>query len=626
MKRALWLSVLLLIAGPAGRASEEPASLETAWRMVEGCLDDPQLAPGLDVPFEQVWPRMQECREASRVIAIAGNDGDREHLWSVFERVPERSQLADDVLDALLDWHVAAALAHVEHRPTPASAPPEPAALEAPPFLVGATDDLKRAWRLYQGMSEFGADTRGTPQEERISYQSNPARFRRTLADFLRDRLPAAQAIDELQRYEWGGWCGMGSNLLHDPQSKALVIASLRLGRPDLALAATAGVGGGFGGAENAVERWDRRLLIAAGVDWERFHLGGVLSGDLSLASDLGSRGSERAARQLLAAVPILESAPDFHAPFETLAWALAAFVEADGACRGTGSGDSRQVDRDPESEPIGVDIQAAVLDLLEGRVGPQAGLREAETASLLLAERCRPESLMAFRTMLRSPYDEVRQRGATGLRALGETLSDPQRSRPVAFRLRLDGRSSGRRTLNSVLQLPSWEQSTEVESDDRGIVELPRDPFLDPRDRLKAVRVETPDIRSASDLWFSASVEPPSDLDTVRTISVRTGALTIIVPEELLQGPGERPRLEVMAEMDRYGVEDTAMPIGAVPLVSARITFPRLQHGRYSVWVHHGGRMYQSGTVEVGPRAATVTVHEEVLDPEIQQLLTREE
>src|SRR6185503_19535096 len=183
---------------------------------------------------------------------------------------------------------------------------------------------------------------------------------------------------------------------------------------------------------------------------WESFHLGGVLAGQVDLAGPLARQGSERAARQLVTAVRALETAEEGgrDSVSEGLLFPLAALVESSGACTEYGESFSLDVERGPEAGPIGGDVQEDVLELLAEHVGADAGLSEAETASHLLVQRCRPESQPTFRAMLRSPYGEVRHRGAIALRALGETVGDPPPSRPVSFRVLVDGKPTVDRTV----------------------------------------------------------------------------------------------------------------------------------------------------------------------------------
>jgi hypothetical protein len=417
----------------------------------------------------------------------------------------------------------------------------------------------------------------------------------------------------------------MGSHVLTGPQSKALLIAYLQLGRMDLALAASGELDTRIFGAESQATRWDRRLLPAAGIDWEAFHLGGVLSGEVDLASTLARRGSERAARRLLAAARVVEAADEEEwTVSNALLWPLAALVEPGGSDTGYGTSYSREVQRDPEAAPLGGDVQEDVLDLLAEKVGPDAGLDEADTASHLLVQLCRPESRPTFRAMLRSPYDEVRKRGAIGLRALGETLADPPPSHPVAFRVLVDGKPVVQLEVETTLEMGEGnEESSNIISDVKGVVHLSRDRFLDPRRPLTSVRLGAPELASASDVWFAASLDPPINLDAVTTVSIRTGSLTVNIPPSLLVGTAGGPAtLQLVAETDRYGIEAMPLPVSNLPVVSARVTFSHLQHGRYQVWLHGGGRLHTSPTVEVSERPATLTVSERSVEEEVAEAL----
>jgi hypothetical protein len=48
------------------------------------------------------------------------------------------------------------------------------------------------------------------------------------------------------------------------------------------------------------------------------------------------------------------------------------------------------------------------------------------------------------------------------------------------------------------------------------------------------------------------------------------------------------------------------------LPVLSSRITFPRLQQGRYQVWLSRGADLHMSPTADVGEEPATVTVSED--------------
>jgi len=672
MRQTLVLT-LLLVGGlttpsgvSAGASGSEPCAIpavepakapspEAAWVVLGGCASDAPIDPRTDTDYQQMFARTVQCGEAVRTIVNEGTDADRERLWSVFDGLGDDAPIAADLIDALLDWHVERALAGLEDSPPRAAEPPQVADLPLPEFLARAPVELQQAWRAYQAVTRNDAQpSERRPAEDRISFQANEPAFRRTVAGFLRQRLSAAEAAREVSRYEWGGWCGTGSGALYDPQAKVLLIAHLEAHRPDLALAASGSFGSGVMGRDDQPARWDRRLLAASGVDWERFYLGGVLSGEPYLANELACHGSDRAARQLLTVAQLVAAAEDNNASkdtasdrdtekttaenptldaatedeeqvpdMESLLWPLAAMVDPSGECKAYGTSDSRDVLRDPEASPVAGEIQEDVLELLARNVRPGAGLSEAETASHLLVRLCRQESLPAFRAMLQSQYEEVRKKGAIGLRAFGETFSEPRPSRPVAFRVVVDGQPVAQRKVEWSLESPEGGETTSSADSDRdGLVRIARDPFVDPRNPVTSVRLSAPEMAAATDVWFDAGLDTPEDLDALSTVSIRTGTLSVVVPRSLMtDAEGRGPTLRLLAEVSRYGADDFTLPIsGEIPVASRRIRFPKLQHGRYQVWLQRGDTMHASPMVEVDERPATVTVSERSMAEELAE------
>jgi hypothetical protein len=614
-------------AGSIGRdACAEPAedapapTAEESWARLQHCLDDPRT----DVAFaEHVWtPGTHPCGESARQVVITGDDRARERMWSLFDGLPDESPLGMDVLDAFLDWHVGQALRGLEASPAaPVVARPAPAA-EMPRHLEEAPPDLQQAWRVFQSVVEEGEDESDLPAAgPPIPFRSNQPRFRRAVAALLRGRVSATDTVGELARFQGSGGCSRGSFPLDGPRSKALLIAYLRLGRADLALAARGG-GLSLPVAGAADVRWDPRLLGAAGIDWEAFHLGGLLAGELELAEPLARQGSERAARQLLAATRLFDAAGRAEGLSLTplLLGPMGAVVASSGACPGAEAFGARELQRGCEAPALGGAIQEDALDFLAEQVEPGAGLREAQVASSLLVQLCRPESRPAFRAMFASSYGEVRAKGAIGLRGLGDTVADPHPALPAAFRIVVDGRPVAERTVRWNLHTDGPEdESGSAESDAEGVVHLPRDPFVDPRRAVHSVELAAPDLAAPQDVWFSASVEPPADLAALTTVSVRTGALTVRVPPALRHGRDTAPlTLHLLAEVSLAGL-DGFMTSASVelPVASGRITFPRLQHGRYQVWLRRGDQVYGSSPAEVGARPATLTVNERSLAEE---------
>jgi hypothetical protein len=639
MKRALSVSVLLglgfvlptvFAAGPVPMECAVPEPEDTAtsadpsWRVLDGCVVNPPRDS--DVPQDLSPSRRAECHEAAATITRVGTDADRNRLLSLFDDLPEDSPMAEDMLGALLDQHVESALAALAAQaPGQASVATAAVAVDAdmPDYFREAPEDLQEAWRLYQGVAQAGQERWQTPSaDEMIEFQWNEPAFHRDLTTLLRGQASPTESIHDLTRFTWVGQCGMGSDRMSEPRAKALLIASLQLGQVDRALAASGGIGEEMIGPQEGTARWDRRLLTAAGIDWERFGLGAAMSGPSNLVFDLARYGSNRTARSLLAAVRFLgivrEEAPD--SSWEQLLWPLSVFVEGTHSCTQEGVESLRGLHRDPRAEPIADDLQEEILDLLAENVGPGAGRQEAETASNLLVELSRPESRPAFRTMLRSPYDEVRRSGAIGLRALGETIAEPRPWPPVRFRVVIDDKPVARSSVAWTLRTVDWEDLSSSQSDDEGVVGIPRDLFLDPRRPVPSVGFRASGLASSRDVWFDASLDAPTDLGALTTVSVRTGSLTIVVPPALLEAAAP-PTVQLWAD-NNDGLE---LPISGDLAVAARITFPHLQYGRYRLQVHYDNRFYASPSTQVAERPMTTTVSDRSMDEQPREELAEE-
>ena len=229
MKRALCLTVLMagvvgnriaVTAGSGGLACAitsdpvSPTEADAPWDVLEKCIEAPPLEADPDHDFAEVWPKRSACGEAARTVVKAGTDADRERLWSLFDALPEGSPMVEDVLDAFLDRQVESALAALEAASKPAAID-SAAGGKMPAFLRDGPDELQQAWHVYQSVAASQEKEFDRPSAESvIAFQSNQPAFRRTVAAFLRGRMSPAEAVAEASRYEWGGWCGTGSDIL----------------------------------------------------------------------------------------------------------------------------------------------------------------------------------------------------------------------------------------------------------------------------------------------------------------------------------------------------------------------------------------------------------------------------
>jgi hypothetical protein len=205
---------------------------------------------------------------------------------------------------------------------------------------------------------------------------------------------------------------------------------------------------------------------------------------------------------------------------------------------------------------------------------------------------------------MLRSPYSQVRARGAIGLRALGETVADPVPSPPVAFRVIVDGRPWASPVEWELEGSQRFESGTGSPDRD-GVVRLDRDPFLDPTAPVESIRLSASDFEERGGTWFTFLVKPPSDLDVRTLLDVRTGSLTVVVPSLVAAAPGQGTAILMVTAPQPDGDEETILTIPDAH--AGRYHFEHLQHGTYVARVLLGGAVLASPEVEVGTRPQTV-------------------
>jgi hypothetical protein len=285
---------------------------------------------------------------------------------------------------------------------------------------------------------------------------------------------------------------------------------------------------------------------------------------------------------------------------------ALAAFVDTKGACPGYGRTSSADVER-LSSQPIPAGIQDQILEGLAARVQPNSGASEAESASHLLLRLCRPESHDAFLAMTHSPLAEIRERGALGLRALGEEPPILPTTPPVAFRILIDGEPLGGTEVEYELRARDGRSTASNElSGDDGVVHLNRDLFMDPKAPVADLQLSSVKFAVDSGAWFSARVAVPVDLDSLTTVEITTQSLTVSLPRGRRGG-----RIEVQSNRPVFGTEMWWAIGEPLPLpASGTLVLPGLQRGIYRVsatWPD--GSAWSSGDLDLGDQPVVVVV-----------------
>ncbi len=593
-----------------GRLNEdiEPAEL---WTIFGRC--EAELREGSPSATPALLALRALCPPYAEKLAETAMGSERESLLARLQEDGEE-WLQAALVKGLLTARVADRLADLPQAVSGA-APSSRTPLELPKALADAVPELQDAWRLHQALDAAYLDlVRAADRDEKngLSFFEHRSEFDAAIVGLLRGEVSAAQAIAVLTRFRWGGGCGFGSQVLNDPRNLALLLALLGTGDRHAAAGALLRVRvAGAPPPARLKEGWDREALGRLGFDWEAVALGQVLLGWGDTAKDVARHGSARAARLLWQAHSL--STGDEGPPLEedeAYLHALAALVAPTNRCSAYATSSSNDVVRSPDAPLVEADVEAEVLGLLARKVGHDASLSEAETAAHLLLKACRPESLPAFRRMARSPYARVREPGALALRALGERPPPARSNPPVVVQVAVNASPLHGR-VNYELSRSSHEvyagSASSTAEARSGVLHLDRDPFLDRKAVVKTVTVGSESMTRPDDLWFSATLPRPRDLDATLRVDVETQALTLVCP----QAETMPLTITLEAEQETWG-ERTFTPIlygvtlGPGP---ASVAFPRLQRGRYR-WMVVGpeGEVWQSDELSLGRKPLTST------------------
>lgn len=597
--------------------SRRGAPFESFARLLPRCAADADADADAGATGGGAEPAGQDrAIDCSRLFAALGERADtagQNQLWRFYDHLPPGDDLRAKLVEALLEARFRRTLRELE---------PAPASLRegaGPEDERGALErGREQHASLEQGYRELFQEAQ---RLETVEVQSHWGEFYASLADFLRERSTAAQAISRLARFQWGGFCGTGAHRLSQPQDRALLLALVAEGRQQLAAGAALAIFtrfgglGAFGGRSfgEPPPRWTGALR-AAGVDDEAVLAAAAAAGSEQAADLLASQGSTRAARLLLTAVEETPARRPLNEWERTRSLPDVAALVAPGRSCGAAPDRGELLESIPTraGRPLPAAVQQRALDLLARSVGPEAGLAEASQAAHLLLQLCRRESLPTYRGMLSSPFGRVRERAAQALRAWKQRDVEFRPNPPVVVRVVVDGRPWTRQPVAWSARLRHGEgdehlvsvTSRATRTDAQGLLRLDRDEFADPR--WPAARVELRSTEEAQDgPRFLADGALPADPDEPVVVEIRTQSLQADLP--LAVG---RLRVSLQPVPDVDGDAAPGVPGSFEAEGGQRLVIPRLQRGRYTLAASSSEtppRMWLAGPIELGEEPQVV-------------------
>ena len=557
-----------------------------------------------------------------RLISQVGEEQDYQRLLRIYDTLPVDYWMQGVFFEALSQMWIRRELPALLKSASKVSVAPSPEPL--PANLQGTASPLVGAWRLYRGVAiPFSArfspavqSKAAEPAIPKIEVQQSWPAFYKVISDFFHGR--GQNTVEKIAAFEWGSWCGMGSEQLYAPRNRVLFMALCQQKRFDLALGALMAGADRSSFRGGAKVEWPQAFIAACGLDWETLYAGAVLDGGYR-TEEMASQGGEISARLLeaMSTLPWIAGRDDYLK-------AVAAFVVpapfSSGAMPEMVAG-LRLIGR-PAVAP---DQQKRLLEILHAQIKPQAGMRIAREVSSLLGELRRPESVEVLKRALKLPFSRVRYNAFQALKEMGQEVQEPSMMFRADFRVLLNGQPLKGTPLEYQIQTKGpGGSSSSGETDQGGVLQMERDYLEDTQRETASLQFTSRPLKSPGDAWIEASFPIPADLDRRNDIAIATQSLML----KVAPGPGVAKTMMVRLKSERhhsYGVYfETISDWLPVPTDRAT-TFSQLQHGRYQIQVlAAGAARWESPEITLGARPETVEatlqkgadVHFELLAP----------
>lgn len=523
----------------------------------------------------------------AETILANGTEQDYTRLLHIYRALPPAAWLHQSLLRPLSAFWITRELEQ-SGKTTPPSGVKLPLYEgPMPEHLQAATPELQDAWRRYKAFTTAFLAAVETPKEAGwLGVQQSWPLFYDVAGDVLEGKVGGA--VPRLAQFQWGGWCGTGSDTLYEPQSRLLFMSLLRERRYAPAVGALFEMlkhpSFSYGSFDDGL--WKRQFIGWCGADWEVLYAGAALDEKPTLG-DLARHGSPLAARLLLqmAQLPKISERDDYLR-------AIAALIKPSGLPTGYGTASSADIRR-VAKEAIPAEIQQQLLGVLHNKVQPDAGLDSIEVLSHILVDLARPESKAALHRIMEMPYGKARERAALALRALGEEIA-PVPVRPVGFRLLQNGKAMPSTGIEWEIRMGEMgDTSSSMQTSEAGNFQLKRDYFVDAQRKITRLWFAAEPLKSPGDAWFGLQILPPANLDGITELKVETGALTLdLQPNHAPEFYVNQPILLRLHAERPLSTSLYFAPISKdlrVPFAS-QITFPTLQKRKYQVEIFAPG------------------------------------
>lgn len=477
-----------------------------------------------------------------------------------------------------------------------------------PPLPEGFPAELVPAISRYQKVTApfDKLKTEFTKSKQRVAFLSHEQEYWKLLSDMLADQNPPFSS--RVLAFNWGHWCGTGSDRFYAPQSRAILMALLRDQR--WAEAAGACLSVYPQGAMDGTVRIFSSLVADPVL---------VVAGGLALAGlpphDHYKTQNTRSLLGLMVVLPgderirLLTTLAARASPenLTTYYRALGKFVprhEEPGDARWPtsyfSSGDNLSV---LKASSVGQAAQTTALDFLCAQATPSLPVEAAKELVRVFLQKRHPSMRSALHRLLEHPSATVAQEAAAALTKLGEKVEMPAKLGPVRYRILINGQPYASQKVSWYVGNKSGGSiGSEVTTTADGIAELSRDYFLG--DSLETVALRSARATVLPQAWFAVYLPVPPPTDDLIPVNVETAPQTIHLELPRPDAELADENMEVVLWGEQSGKSAAIgfwMPAEFSLPVSPKITLPGIQRGTYRLEIRIPGFTTRTETLTLG-------------------------
>lgn len=452
-----------------------------------------------------------------------------------------------------------------------------------PDALSDLPADLLDAWRYYKNATTpYERYKKQMADKKSIDVNHNWPQFYKVMQETLTQ--PKVDTLSCIMSFEYGGFCGTGSESLYVPQSRAVLLSLVKNGRFAESIGAALELDESqrrslYSYRNDREFKWQKQLIEFVGLDWEKLYLGASLGGtwfDSGYLSKLASHGGEKSALQMAQMAPVFRK-HEFR--FPGYLGSLATMMK--------------------RKKTISRETRQKLLDLIHKSVHADTAPSEIEAAVTTLAELKRPESIPVLKRAAKLPNYLVAKTAATALRDMGVSVPLPTPPKPVSFLLSHNGQPLKKEKVDyELIGIEGRNLSSSMTTDDQGRLSLEGEDFIDLKRPIKRVQFKSGTLRHLGQIVFFTSVEPPFDRENDTKIQIRTHVLTVTLnnmPDpKAIKGQSMFLKLEYLKPLQSVDEVQYYGQRGRFTLItSSACIFPRLGDGRYKLTVDIPGRAH---------------------------------